>query len=114
MGGTSFLHLVRGRVADSRASSAVLSRVVKMFAIATATAALLALSATAEAATSKNDYSGREKYKHEYHGSYKPYYKHGAYESEHIRGDSGYEDYSREDSYSRAMADREYREPRHD
>jgi len=96
-----------------------------MFAIATA--ALLALSATAEAATSKYDYGGREKYKH--HGSYKPYYKHGAYEREHMRGDSGYEDYSPEPSYASPYADqeysrealyespyadREYREPHHD
>merc|ERR1712117_748018 len=99
MGGTSFPRLVRGRVADSQ--PAVLQE-VKMLVIATA--ALLAFSATVEAATSKYDCGGREKYKHEYHGSYKPYYKHGAYESEHMRGDGGYEDYSREDSYSRAMA----------
>merc|ERR1719245_105935 len=77
----------------------------------------------------KYDYGGREKYKHEYHGSYKPHYKHGAFESEHMRGDGGYEDYShepfyaspyadqeysREASYESPYADREYREPRHD
>jgi len=85
-----------------------------MLAIAIATAALLAFSATAEVATTKYDYGGREKYKHEYHGSYKPYYKHGAYEREHMRGDGGYEDYSYKPSYTSPYADREYREPRHD
>jgi len=80
--------------------------------LAIATAALLVFSATVEAATSKYDYGGREKYKHEYHGSYKPFYKHGAYESEHMRGDGGYEDYSYEPSYASPYADREYREPR--
>jgi len=89
------------------ASSAVLQE-VKMFAIATATAALIAFSATAEAATSKYDYGGREKYKHEYRGSYKPYYKHGAYEREHMRGDSGYDDYNYEPSYASPYADQEY------
>jgi len=82
--------------------------------LAIATAALLVFSATVEAATSKYDYGGREKYKHEYHGSYKPFYKHGAYESEHMRGDGGYEDYSYEPSYASPYADREYRDPRHD
>merc|ERR1719422_1081539 len=93
-------------------------REVKMLAIATA--ALLAFSVTVEAASSKYDYGGREKNKHEYHGSYKPYYKHGAYEREHMRRyDHGHEAYEAEDyhynpSYESHFADRDYREPHHD
>jgi len=79
-----------------------------------AIAALLAFSATAEAA-SEYDYGGREKYKHEYHGSYKPSFDlHGAYRSEHMRGDSDYEEYSHEPSYESRYEDRDYREPYHD
>jgi len=86
--------------------------------LAIATAALLAFSATVEAATSKYDYGGREKYKHEYHGSYKPYYKHGAYEREH-KYDSGHEaykmrDYHYEPSYESHYAEDDYREPHYD
>merc|ERR1719422_2363797 len=93
-------------------------REVKMLAIATA--ALLAFSVTVEAASSKYDYGGREKYKHEHHGSYKPYYKHGAYEREHMRRyDHGREAYEAEDYhydpfYESHFADRDYREPHHD
>merc|ERR1712117_634248 len=90
----------------------VLSREVKMLAIATA--ALLALSATVEASISKYDYGGRESYKHE------DYDLHGAYGSEYMRRyDHGHEAYEAEDyhfgpSYESRFSDRDYREPHHD
>jgi len=44
--------------------------------LAIATAALIVLATTAEAAFVKNDYGGRESYKHEDSDSYKPSYEH--------------------------------------
>merc|ERR1712117_1012284 len=77
----------------------VLSREVKMLAIATA--ALLALSATAEAATMKYDHGGRESYKLEDHGSYNQYvHDHGAYKTSNYHHDSYDEDHYGGDAYS--------------
>jgi len=64
-----------------------------------ATAILLVLSATAEAAITKYDYGGRGSYKHGYdHG-------HETYKTE---------DYHFEPSYESHFAERDYREPHHD
>jgi len=86
-----------------------------------ATAALLVLAATAEAATSKNYYGGRESYKHKDHDSPEPSYDlHGVYGSEYMRSyDHGHEayetkDYHHEPLYESHFADRSYREPHHD
>jgi len=98
-------------------SSASLSREVKMLAIAIATAALLAFSATAEAAITKYDYGGRESYKNE---DYDSYDLHGAYGSDYMRRyDHGHEAYEAEDYhndpfYESHFADRDYRDPHHD
>jgi len=75
-----------------------------MLAIATVAAALLALSATAEAYATKYDYRGRDN-----HGSYEPSYEHGVYGSEYDSGHGAYKgrDYSHESHY----AEDDYREP---
>jgi len=107
------------RIGTWSASSAVLfPREVKMFAIATA--ALIVLATTAEAAT-KYNYGGR--------GSYKPSYEHRVYGSEYKKYDHGHEayamrDYSHEPSYKGHYDDQyyshepsyesHYREPHHD
>jgi len=109
MGGTSLPILVRGRFADSQSvnSSAALPREVKMFAIATA--ALIVLSTTAEAAT-KYNYGGR--------GSYKPSYEHIVYGSDNGHEAYKMSDYSHEPSYASYeshYADQEYSyDRRHD
>merc|ERR1712117_879658 len=75
------------RIGTWSASSAVLfPREVKMFAIATA--ALIVLATTAEAAT-KYNYGGR--------GSYKPSYEHRVYGSEYKKYDHGHEAYAMRD-----------------
>jgi len=94
---------------------AVLSREVKMLAIATA--ALIVLSATAQAAT---------KYNYGHRGSYEPSYEHRVYGREY-KYDNGHEAYKTNDysyerhyddqdykpSYKRRYAGQAYREPHH-
>jgi len=71
---TAVLHVVNASPSSSLLTLSAVLREVNMLAIATA--ALIVLATTAEAAFVKNDYGGRESYKHEDSDSYKPSYEH--------------------------------------
>jgi len=85
-----------------------------MLAIAIATAALLAFSATVEADTIKYAYGGRDGYRHDDRGSYVPSYKHRA-SGRGYKYESGHEaykmrDYDHEPPYERHYATRSRRD----